>query len=192
VTQRRVVAGVNTPGKNFIFFEKPNYGDITVVPIPNGLPVTVNDAYDGKTGNYYSVRGEVLIIWNVPANTTSNFLLSCIPPNSFLSGEIFVNSLNPNILFGLLDMGDDYSLMSINISGKTCTVVGTLPSLPPVPRIIIASQIGSITGNIAFSVVSDEYNAIIIYDQTLKVVSQVHTEFVLEDIFLQEANTSRY
>jgi len=189
VTQRKVIAGENTPGKNFIFFEKANYGEITVVPMPSGLPVSANDAYDGKSGNYYTVRGDSFLTWNVVANTTSTFTLSCLPANSFLSGSILVNPLNKNIIYGLVDMGDDYSLMSINLSGKSCTVVGALPNLPPVPRIIIASQIGNMTGNIAFSVTSDVYNAVIIYDQTLKLVSQVKTEFVLEDIFLQETNS---
>jgi len=189
VSQRRVIAGVNTPGKNFIFFEKPNFGDVQLYAIPSTLPVTGNDAYDGKTGNYYTVTGASLVTWNVVANTTSSFTLTCIPPNSFLSGAILVNPLDPTILFGVLDTGDDYNLTSINLSAKTCMVVGAFPMLPPVPRIIIGTEIAPLSGNIAISVTSDDYNAVIIYDQTLKLVAQVHTEDVVEDIFIAEANT---
>jgi len=188
-TQRRIIAGVNTPGNNFILFEKPNYGEVEIFQVPSALPVTVNDAYDGKSGNYYTVRGNSLLIWNIPANTTSTFTLSCFPPNSFLAGEIFVSPLNANTIVGLLDLGDDYSMITINLSAKTCTVVGTLPSLPPVPRIIISTEIGQISGNLAISVTSNEYNAIMVYDQTAKLVSQIKNEFVLEDIFFSETNT---
>jgi len=190
VSQRRIIAGENTPGRSFIIFEKPNYGDVTVTPIPLNFPVTANDAYDGKSGNYYVVGTGTLLIWNVAQNVTSSFMLSCIPANTFISGSIYVNPLDTNIIYGLLDGGDTYSLMSINLMQKNCTVVGQLPSLPPMPRIIIAMQIGHISGNIAISVTSDVYNAIIIYDQTLKVVTQVKTEFVLEDIFLSETSTN--
>jgi len=126
--------------------------------------------------------------WNVVMNTTSSFTLACIPPNSFITGEIFVNPLDTNILFGILDQGDDYSLVSMNLQGKNCTVVGVIPGLPPNPKIIIAAQIGSITGNIAISVTSDQYNAVVIYDQKLKLVSQVKTNAVIEDLFVQETN----
>jgi len=189
VTQRRIIAGQNTPGSNFIIFEKPNYGDITVVPIPNNFPLTANDAYDGKTGNYYVTRGASILIWNIEQNTTTSFTLACIPPNTFLTGSIFVNPLDSNIIFGVLDAGDNYTLITINLSGKNCMVVGDLPMLPPTPRIIIATEVGHISGNLAISVTSDDYSAIIIYDQTLKLVTQVKTAYVIEDIFISEMSS---
>jgi len=190
VTQSRVIAGENQPGKSFILFEKPNFGEVTGSQIPTNFPITVNDAYDGKSGNYYSVGRASLLSWNIPKNVTTSFTLSCIPPNSFLTGSIFVSPLDGNIILGILDGGDSYSLVTINLMGKNCTVVGVLPSLPPAPRIIIATQVGHLSGYIAISVTSDAYNAVIIYDQTLKVVSQIKTADVLEDIFFSETNTN--
>jgi len=193
VTQRRVITGVNTPGKNFIFFEKPNFGDVELYAIPSTLPVTSNDAYDGKSGNYYTVQGASLIAWNVLPNTTTSFTLACIPPNSYISGALLVNPINTNIIYAILDTGDNYNLTSIDLTAKSCKIVGGLDFLPPVPRIIIASEIGNLSGNIAVSVASDEYNAVIIFDPvTLKVAVQVKSEDVFEDIFLQETNTMRF
>jgi len=189
VTGRKIIGGENTPGKNFLIFDKPNYGDVDIVYVPSTVPLTSNDAYDGKTGNYYVADMGSLITWNVVQNTTATFKIDCIPANSFLSGAIFVNPLDSNIIYGILDDGDNYSLMSINVSGKNCTVVGALPGLPPSPRIIIATETGNLSGYIAVSVAADAYNAVIFYDGNAKLISQVKTMDVLEDIFVQETSS---
>jgi len=69
-------------------------------------------------------------------------------------------------------------------------VVGPLGSLPPEPHIIVATEVGYLSGYLAISVTSDIYNAVIIYDQTLKVITQVKTNDLLEDIFIQEMSSA--
>jgi hypothetical protein len=189
-TGSRVISGENTPGKNFLILEKPNFGLVTLYPVPTNLPLTADDCYDGKTNNYYVIYGSSLMTWNVVQNVTSSFTLGCMPPDSYTTGSIFLNPLDSNSLLSvILGANEVYSLVNINLSGKNCTVVGPFGSLPPTPRIVVATEIGYMSGYIAISVTSDVYNAVILYDQTLKVVTQVHTPDLLEDIFIQETST---
>jgi len=191
VSGSRVISGENTPGKNFLVLEKPNYGFVTLYAVPPNLPLTANDAYDGKTNNYYVIYGSTLMTWNVVQNVTTSFTLGCMPPDSYTTGSVFINPLDANSLLAvILGANEIYSLVNVNLSGKNCTVVGPLGSLPPNPRIIVATEVGYMSGYIAISVTSDVYNAIIIYDQTLKVITQVHTPFLLEDIFIQETSAT--
>jgi hypothetical protein len=186
-TGSRVISGENTPGKNFLVLEKPNFGLVTLYEVPTNLPLTADDGFDGKTNNYYVIYGSSLMTWNVVQNVTSSFTLACMPANSYTTGSIFLNPLDSNsLLVVILGANEVYSLLNINLSGKNCTVVGAFPSLPPNPRIVVATEIGYMTGYIALSVTSDVYNAVIIYDQTLKVITQVKTNDLLEDIFIQE------
>jgi len=188
-TGQRVISGENTPGKNFLVLEKPNYGLVTLYEVPTNLPLTADDCYDGKTNNYYVIYGSSLMTWNVVQNVTSSFTLACMPADTYTTGSIFLNPLDPNSLLAvILGANEVYSLLNINLSGKNCTVVGAFPSLPPNPRIVVATEIGYMSGYVALSVTSDVYNAVILYDQTLKVVTQVHTSFLLEDIFIQETS----
>jgi len=190
-TGQRVISGENTPGKNFLVLEKPNYGLVTIYAVPPNLPLTADDLYDGKTNNYYVIYGSSLMTWNVLKNVTTSFTLACMPVDSYPTGSIFLNPLDPNSLLTVIAGPNEvYSLLNINLSVKNCTVVGAFPSLPLSPRIVVATEVGYITGYIALSVTSDVYNAVIIYDQTLKVITQVHTSFLLEDIFIQETSTT--
>jgi len=194
VSGSRLIAGVNTPQKNFLIMEVANWGAVKYFEIPASLQVTVADTYDGASSNYYNIIcsrvGQCsLNTWNLIFNNVSSFPLSCIDPSGFITGKIFLNPLamNRNILLGLqFSQGDNYKVVTINLATKSCVLSGFLSGLPPRPVIIVASKIGPKSGNLYMSLTSDVYNAINIYDSNVKFLSQVQTQFLFEDLFVHE------
>jgi len=190
VSGSRLIAGINTPAKNFLVMDKPNWGKVTLFQIPSALVPTASDAFDGTNMNYYSISctgtGKCnQYIWNLGANNVTSFPLSCLASTDFPTGNIFVNGTSGTV-YALVDsVGDAYMVMTVNVKAKTCTLT-PLTNLPPKPVIIIAVQRGYKSGYLYLSVTSDVYNSINIYDENLKPVSEIKTQNLYEDIFVQE------
>jgi len=191
VSGSRLITGTNTPTKRFFIMERANWGSMNFFEIPAGVPMSSGVAYNGKAMTYYTTMCDkigscTLYTWGIATKQVTSFPLPCVASNGFLSGEIFVNPTNPNLLIALhLTVAQDYSGVTINLSGKSCTLT-PLTSIPNKPAIIVATEIGYKSGYLFASVTSNGGNAVMVFDQSFKVVHVTHTTNLYEDIFVQE------
>lgn len=193
VSGSRLIAGVNTPTKSFLIMDKPNWGMMTLFLFPAELIPSANDVFDGKTMNYYSAvcaqAGKcVLYTWNIETNKVTSFSLACIPPAGFLTAELSINPATRQIQGLGLTTANDYYVVSIDVHSQSCKVSGSLTNLPPKPVIIVATEVGYLSGNLYISLSSNAYNAINVYDSQLKFIKQIKTgQYLYEDIFVRES-----
>jgi len=191
VSGARLIAGKNTPSKNFLIMDKPNWGQVTLFQLPSTLTLSPSDVFNGKTMDYHTVGCTQLgtctfSTWNLKSNSvTLTFPLSCLPSNGYIVGRLWITAQGS---VQALVFAGTYSVYSIDPSAKSCKqFVSVLPGLPQPPLIIISQDYGYLTGNFYISVTANGFAGINVYDSQFKLQKQIMTQALYEDIFVQES-----
>jgi len=186
VSGSRIISGVNTPTKNFLVMEQAFWGNIQYFLMPPGVSPGGFDGYDGNSKSYYSPRASSLIVWSLQYNNVTAIPLSCIPSGNYIAGAIHISPSDPNTLFALVsDRTQAYKFVTINVKGQSCTLSAPLVGLPPKP-IVVASEIGPMSGFLYLSSTSNSGNNIAVFNTQFSMVNNIKVGFVFEDIFVAE------
>jgi len=190
VSGSRIIAGENTPGKNFLIMDQANWGNVAFFPMPSNVSVSANDAFEGHSQTYTtnmctSLGNCAVTQWSLKTGSVTSFPLSCMSSNGYLSGKMFANS--SNTIIGLQGTPTSaYSAVVIDVMSKSCKVI-PLRNLPPAPAIVVSAQYGHKSGSLFLSVASNQYNSIIVYDKYFNFVKTIKTgQYLYEDLFVSE------